>query len=134
MAYADGSPMVETGPRVCTWSVKPDTGEIVYKPIPLDKERANLPSETREEKLARQSGEPYRIIEPIRRRDESGNVYDVTRMFFEEFKLFPFSPHDDMIDSVSRVYDMEPEPPVIIGRQDLELPTLCRLISDAMTR
>ena len=42
------------------------------------------------------------------RRDEDGNLYDVTRVFFEEFALFPFSPRDDLVDALSRVYRSGP--------------------------
>lgn len=56
--------------------------------------------------------EPYRVMEPIRRRDEDGNIYDLFRSFAEEFKLHPFGAHDDILDATSRVWDMEPVAPV----------------------
>ena len=58
----------------------------------------------------------YRVCKPIRRQDEEGQVYDLTRRFFEEFLFFPFASKDDLIDAVSRVYDMEPVAPVVYER------------------
>lgn len=83
------------------WSVNDDTDEIEY--------RAD-PGPHKQERQARNAGEIHRIMEPIRRVDEDGNIYDVTRVFFEEFRFFPFSPRDDFIDAMARIYDMEPLP------------------------
>ena len=49
--------------------------------------------------------------EPIKREDETGKTYDLTRDFFEEVLLFPFGSHDDLLDACSRIYDMEPGAP-----------------------
>jgi hypothetical protein len=65
-----------------------------------------------EERRVLASGEKWRIVDALRRLDEDGNIYDVTRLFFEEFRFFPFSPHDDLIDAVSRIYDMKPMPAI----------------------
>jgi hypothetical protein len=67
-----------------------------------------------------QAGERWRLISPIKRIDETKTVYDLTRVFFEEFALFPFSPRDDLIDAVSRIYDMEAVPPVSFERIEVQ--------------
>jgi hypothetical protein len=54
----------------------------------------------------------YRIVTATRRRNEDGDMYDLTRVFIEEARFHPFAPHDDLIDAVSRVFDMEPTKPV----------------------
>lgn len=86
-----------------TWNVPEDKDEIQYIPV-----RDYVKDERRVIAL----GERWRLMEPIRRIDEDGNIYDLVRVFFEEFRFFPFSPRDDLIDAVSRVYDMEPMPAV----------------------
>ena len=49
-----------------------------------------------------------RIFQMLRRIDEDGNIYDLVRVFFEEYRFFPFSPRDDLIDAMARIYDMDP--------------------------
>ena len=95
-----------------TWSVDADHGIINYTP---------KKGETREERRARTNGEVYRIVDPIRRMDEDGNAYDLFRMFAEEFQFFPFAPHDDLVDAVSRVEDLEPVPPQVFERIKTEI-------------
>lgn len=83
------------------WSVQDGSDEITYRP--MDKMH-------REEIRVAQAGERWRIMTPIKRKDEDGNMYDFVRVFMEEVQFFPFAAHDDLIDAVSRVYDMEPRP------------------------
>jgi hypothetical protein len=78
--------------------------EIVYEPV-----RGLHQIERR----VKAQGEHHRLLQPIRRKDEDGKLYDLTRVLFEEYRFFPFSPRDDFIDAVSRVYDMEPMPAII---------------------
>jgi hypothetical protein len=80
------------------WSVTPN-GEIAY--------RLRCAPHPDELQVSR-DGELWRLLKPLRRKDEDGNIYDLTRVFFEEYSFFPFSPRDDLIDAMSRLYDMEP--------------------------
>ncbi|ROH87996.1 hypothetical protein ED236_00440 [Pseudomethylobacillus aquaticus] len=68
----------------------------------------------------RAAGEIYRIYLPTRRRDEAANVYTLNKRFLDEYLTFPFSKKDDMIDCVSRIYDMEIVPPVVIDMRQLD--------------
>jgi hypothetical protein len=107
----------------CTWRVgHRDLGagadgdvqggaQVLYKPyVGTSKEEA--------QSIAR--GERWRVTEPLRRLDENKDIYDLTRIFFEEFRLFPFAPHDDLLDTISRVEDMAPRPAVKYDAKDLE--------------
>lgn len=85
------------------WSVSAESDEIEYEPI------QGLHAM---ERRCQASGELWRLMKPLRRLDEDGSIYDVTRVFFEEFRFFPFAPRDDFVDAMSRIYDMDPTAPV----------------------
>lgn len=52
--------------------------------------------------------EPHRKARAIKRKDEDGAIYDLTMRFFEEAAYFPHrAGHDDLLDAMSRIYDME---------------------------
>lgn len=61
---------------------------------------------------------PSRVVRPIAKVDSEGNVYDLTRHFIEQQMLYPFAPLKDLIDAASRVYDMDPRPPIIVDEND----------------
>jgi hypothetical protein len=96
------------------WHLEDGSDEIKYK--------ADAGPSKREQQ-AKASGERWRLVEPIMRRDEDGNPYDLTRVFFEEFALFPFSPRDDLIDAMSRIEDkvMDTRAPVPFEQMSVEV-------------
>jgi hypothetical protein len=73
-----------------------------------------VPAESAKQAEMRQRGEPYRILTPPKQRDHEGNLYGLNKKFVNEFVNFP-SPNfpDDLIDAVSRIYDMDYQPPVV---------------------
>ncbi len=88
--------------------------------------RFYLPYETDEDNLTAlqrkmvSHGYAYRVSKPIRRVDESDNIYDLTETFKMEISFFPFGGRCDALDATARIYDMEPVPPVIPDEYDLE--------------
>jgi hypothetical protein len=54
------------------------------------------------------------------RRDENRKVYDLTQRFLMQVSDFPFCAKKDIIDAVSRIYDMEVRAPVYIDNGPLE--------------
>jgi len=90
-----------------TWNV----GQIVYW---------RSKGLTRLQRNCELSAQHKRIVRPLKRLDETKDVYDLTRAFIDEMVLHPFATHDDLIDAVSRIYDIEPLPPTIYEAQSTE--------------
>lgn len=65
-----------------------------------------------------QAGQQWRVCKPIARVDSDGKTYDLSKQFIEQVALYPFAPLKDLVDAASRIYDMEPRPPVIIDEGD----------------
>lgn len=80
-------------------------GEIAWRP-------ALGPSKRCQDLI--KTGQSYRVVQPIKRRDEKGDIYDLTRTCFEELIRHPFGGHDDLIDVLSRIYDMQAQPPLSV--------------------
>ena len=65
-------------------------------------------------------GDATLIVRPLKQKDEGGRLYDVTqRMIDNEYNLFP-AVHVDMMDAMSRIYDIQAAPPQTIFGDDLE--------------
>jgi hypothetical protein len=81
---------------------------------------AQLEQESKAQAAMRESGQHHRIFAPVRRKDGEGAIYSLNKMLLDEYVVYPYSAHDDGLDCLSRIYDMEPAPPVIIQDHDLE--------------
>jgi len=79
-----------------------------------------VPYETANQKKVREGGQAFRIFNPVKRRDHEGNIYSLNKGFLEEYLTYPFSAKKDLIDATSRLYDMEPVPPIHIDERALE--------------
>ncbi len=77
-------------------------------------------AETDAQRQMREQGQSNRIFLPIRRKDENGRPYTLTQLLLDEYPVFPYSAHDDGLDCLSRIYDMDPQPPVIVDETALE--------------
>lgn len=88
--------------------------------------RFYVPYATKEDALTRvqrsmvEQGYAYRIARQIRKRDEDDVIYDVTERLKAQISFFPFGGKVDLVDAVSRIYDMEPRAPVIIDQHNLD--------------
>lgn len=94
----------EPGGRTCLWAVDTEKSHIVTR---------EMKGITRNQAVMRDTNQSHRIVKAIMRKDEDGKVYDLTRALMEEMLFFPFAPKDDLVDATSRIYDMEPFPPMI---------------------
>ncbi len=75
--------------------------------FPYKTDEKNL---TRNQRTMHANGYGYRIAESIRRKDEHGNIYDLSEQLKMQFHYFPHG-MKDAIDAISRIYDMDPKAP-----------------------
>lgn len=83
-------------------------------------QRDGVATETKNQIAMREQGQAFRILKPTHRKDEEGRVYSLNKNLLDEYLTFPYSQHDDMIDAISRIFDIEAVPPVIIDQSVLE--------------
>ena len=58
----------------------------------------------------------HRVSQMIKRRDESGNIYDLAEQLRMQFHYFPFGGKKDAIDATARLYDMDLSKPRAPGQ------------------
>jgi hypothetical protein len=84
----------------CLWKANVELNKLDFTPFR---------EPTRNMKAMAWTHQAYRNVEPIKRLDEDGNLYDVTRRLIEELLLMGYSgtfgSHDDLPDTASRIYD-----------------------------
>jgi len=81
---------------------------------------AVVEGETKAQARMRDEGQAFRIYKPTQRRDEEGRLYSLNKQLLEEYLVFPFGVHDDLIDAMSRIEDIDVSPPVIIDERLIE--------------
>ena len=91
------------------YTVRHTDGKIEYRPYM---------GEPNEWRALDATGQGFRKVRMIRRLDEDRNIYDLVRAFFEEYRFFPFSPKDDLIDATSRLYDEKMKPTPAVAFED----------------
>lgn len=83
--------------------------------IKIDEEGNVSPVDATKSKAAQAAianGFPWQVARPIIKKDRDDRIYDVIARFLEEYVFFPFAPRNDFLDACSRIYDIEPQPPV----------------------
>lgn len=75
---------------------------------PYETDPKNL---TANQRKVKEQGYDFRIAQPIRRHDENGRIYDLSKRFRNQIHFFPFGGRVDVLDAASRIYDMEPMAP-----------------------
>ena len=99
-----------------------DDGKLCFlKVVAGEVQCVRIVTETSLMTRMKREGQLYRVLRPITRKDEEGRLYDVARRFITEYLSHPgLGSYKDLIDAVSRVYDMEPKPPVIVDEKETE--------------
>lgn len=95
----------------CYWSMDAEGGKI---------SKTKFVGPTRIMRSMEESGNGHLVAKSIRRLDEDRKIYDVTLALMEEMMFFPFAPKDDLVDAVSRIYDMEPIAPDMVEDETVE--------------
>jgi len=90
-------------------------GHRFYLPYPTDEDAL-----TRTQSTMVAQGYEYRVSRPILRLDENRHKYDLTERLKMQVNYFPFGGRVDIVDAISRIYDMEPITPEYIDRTSLE--------------
>jgi hypothetical protein len=92
-------------------------GHSLFLPYePKDSEPDLTPYQQR----MRASGYEYRVARPIIQRDHEGQLYNLSERFRMQVGYYPFTGLKDLIDAVSRIYDMDPRAPEYIDSRVLE--------------
>lgn len=107
---------------VCTRKIPllDSDGKPVIDPRTGEQMLTVSPYETANQRKVREAGQPHRIFAPVSAKDHEGNLYSLNKGFLEEYLHFPFSAKKDLIDAASRIYDMDPVPPILIDQSALE--------------
>lgn len=88
----------------------------LYVPYETDPDRL-----TSLQRRMSESGYDYRISKRIRQIDENKQLYDLTERLKLQISFFPFGDRKDIVDALSRIYDLEPmPPPPPVDSRDLE--------------
>ena len=66
------------------------------------------------------AGYEHRVSAKIEHKDQEGKLYDLWSRFKVQLSMYPFIDRKDLIDAVSRIYDLSPQPPAFIDSQLLE--------------
>ena len=77
-----------------------------FLPFPTDEKNLTM----RQRDMVK-SGYEFRVSQKIKRKDENGNIYDLTEQFKTQIHYFPYGSLKDLPDAASRIYDMEPMTP-----------------------
>jgi len=81
---------------------------------PYQGDETSLQSKTIAQKLS------YLLAKPIKRKDHEGKYYNLTEWFFaNEYLFFPATTNKDFLDAMSRIYDININPPQIINDEDI---------------
>ena len=86
-----------------TWSVDSDSESRLYQSV-IYKEFVGLSK--RQQELF-DGGQSELLARAIKRLDNDKQIYDLTVKLIEEYLQFPFAAHDDILDALSRFYDLD---------------------------
>lgn len=123
-------------PLPILWEGKPGSWRVDQNPESArfgEVEHLDRPPLTPLMMQAMEGGSQDLLAKPIICRDpalpgpkDMGGRYDLTLRFIDEYETFPFGQHKDLVDATSRVYDLEPLPPMSPSARRGGAPTVFR--------
>lgn len=84
------------------------------------------PAESSRQTQMKNQGEAFRVLLPVKQRDHEGSLYSLNDKALVELRNFP-SPNfpDDFVDAMSRLYDMDYQPPLLMDQGYCEPEMFC---------
>jgi hypothetical protein len=79
-----------------------------------------LQTKSKHQQGTRDQGQAFRIFSPVVRMDHEGNAYRINAKLVNEYLYYPYSAHDDGLDTASRWNDMDMRPPEVVDPCDVE--------------
>lgn len=104
--------------RARTWIADDDSESKTYQTI-IYRDFEGL---TKKQQQFMESGQFDLIAKAIKKVDNDKQIYDVSVRLIEEYLQFPFGGHDDLLDSLSRCYDMQLVEPMTYSEGALNPP------------
>lgn len=98
-----------------------DLDQTIFAHKSLISQESGKVIKTKQMRAMEAQDQPYRIAAPIKRQDEQGAIYDLTRKALEELLYFPFGAKKDLVDAMSRFFDMDPVKPMMLEREAMDL-------------
>ena len=86
-----------------------------YMPQVLDNPKAV----TKRQQQVIDAGQGFRVFRPTRRVNHLGTLYVLQTVLEATLSFFPFAVHEDLLDAISRIFDIEARPPVAVDAASL---------------
>ena len=104
--------------RAQTWSIDTDPESKTYQAIRY----RDFEGLTKKQQQFFDSGQSDLVARAIKKVDNEKQIYDLTVRLMEEYLQFPFGAHDDLLDALSRCYDLQLVEPVMHSQRSLDPP------------
>jgi hypothetical protein len=104
--------------RAQTWSVDDDPESKTFQSI----QYRDFEGLTKKQQQFFDSGQSDLVARVIKKVDGEKQIYDVTVRLIEEYLQFPFGAHDDLLDALSRCFDLQLVEPAIYSQKSLDPP------------
>lgn len=85
-----------------TWNIDSDPESKLYQSVVYK----NFSGLSKKQQELFDGGQENLLARAIKRIDNEKQVYDLTLRLIDEYISFPFGAHDDLLDAMSRMYDM----------------------------